>query len=88
MSVRGSVLIWLLLLVLLALSVWATALPLGGFRVAVHLGIALVMVTLVGWFFMRLNRADGRVRLFALGGLFWLGCLFLLTILDVVTRAS
>lgn len=86
MSIRTPLLVWLLLLILLALNIAAVTLPVSYIKTAVHLSLATLMAVLMGVFFMRLKEADGMLRLFAAGGVFWLFFLFLLTLLDVITR--
>jgi cytochrome c oxidase subunit 4 len=74
------------LLVLLVLSLLSGALPLGGASLPVALGIAAVKVILVGLFFMHLRGSSGVARLFAGGGVFWLGILIALSLADYVSR--
>lgn len=83
---RGFILVWAALLALLAATMLATFLPIGELKAPLNLLIAVVKAGLVAWFFMHLRKATGLVRLFALGGLFWLGLLFSLTFADYATR--
>ncbi|MFE8069444.1 hypothetical protein QQM79_00125 [Marinobacteraceae bacterium S3BR75-40.1] len=86
MNVRLAVVTWLLLLIMLGISLSALMLQTPWLRMTVHLGSAVVMGALVMAIFMRLRSADGLIRLYALGGLMWLGFLLLLTLLDFISR--
>ena len=50
------------------------------------MGIATVQALLVGYFWMHLKRKDKVVMLTALSALFWTGLLFVLFLVDFVTR--
>jgi len=86
MTMRAAVLVWVALLAMLGASLLALQLETGPLRYTLHLGAAAVMAALVMTVFMRLKTADGMMRLFALGGLFWLSFLFLLTLLELLSR--
>lgn len=87
MGYRPLWLVWLLLLLLLGLTVAATQVTLGPWRLVVHLGTAVTMAGLMIAVFLGLARRDGLVRLFALGGLVWLGLLFGLSLVEVLSRS-
>lgn len=80
------ILIWAAMLVLLALSVGVTFLPIGLWRQAISLSIAAVKAALILWFFMELRRSEGVVRLAAVGALTFLAIMFTLFSADYVTR--
>lgn len=86
---RKNGLVWGALLVLLALTLGAAHLPLGGFNVVIGLAIAGIKVALVALIFMGLGRSAALIRLAAAAGLLWLAILFMLTLADVLaTRQS
>lgn len=85
---RGYVFVFLGLLALLALTVWAAQFSLGSWGIVVTLAIAGAKAALVVTFFMQLRHSSGLVIVFALGGFFWLGILFLLTFADLLTRGA
>jgi len=69
---RKNGLVWLALLVLLGLKLWAARLPLGGFNVVVGLAIAGIKVTLVIVIFMGLGSSAPLTRLAAAACVFGL----------------
>ncbi|MDN5870266.1 MAG: hypothetical protein L0H73_06040 [Nitrococcus sp.] len=77
---------WVGLLLLLAGSVLITALVPGPAYIAVNMGFAVLMAALIFTVFMKLRGAEGLLRLFAVGGLMWLGFLLLLSLADFLTR--
>jgi len=85
---RSYVVVFLLLLALLAVTVWVAQLPFGSWAIVVTLAIASAKAALVIVYFMQLRHSSGLVRVFALGGFFWLAILFLLTFADLLTRGS
>ena len=86
MNYRQPIIIWLGLLALLALNVGLNALTTGMWRPMLHYLLATAMAALLMVFFMRLRASDGLVRLFAVGGLLWLGLLIGITLAEVLTR--
>ncbi|MCC8969495.1 cytochrome C oxidase subunit IV family protein [Bradyrhizobium brasilense] len=78
---------WLALLALLALTVTLAYLPLGSFNSAVAIVIAAIKATIVAVFFMELRDRGARLLIFAGAGLFWLGILLWLGLMDFMTRA-
>jgi cytochrome c oxidase subunit 4 len=80
------VLAWLALLALLALTVTAAYLPLGTFNVVVALTIATTKAAIVAAIFMELRHRGPRTFVFAGAGLFWLGILLWLGLMDFLTR--
>ncbi|MFG1410694.1 cytochrome C oxidase subunit IV family protein [Xanthobacter sp. VTT E-85241] len=79
-------LVWLVLLMLLALTVGASLVLTGPESLAAGLGIACAKAVLIYWFFMGLRRENGLLRLFAVGAGAWLLILGLLTATDYATR--
>jgi len=88
MRARSLILVWLALLLLLALSVGATFLPIGGWRHGISIGVGFVKAGLVLWFFMKLRTAGGLARLSVLGTLLFLMALILLVWIDYASRSS
>ncbi|WOH83297.1 cytochrome C oxidase subunit IV family protein [Bradyrhizobium sp. BEA-2-5] len=77
---------WLALLALLALTVTLAYLPLGSFNFAAAIAIAAIKATIVAVFFMELWDRGARLLVFAGAGLFWLGILLWLGLMDFMTR--
>ncbi|MBS0531374.1 MAG: cytochrome C oxidase subunit IV family protein [Proteobacteria bacterium] len=77
---------WLALLLLLTLTVTLAYVPLGHFNSSVALAIAATKATIIGAVFMELRRRGPRTFIFAGAGLFWLGILLWLGMMDFMTR--
>lgn len=77
---------WLGLLGLLALTVTMAYVPLGTANAVAALGIGITKATLVAAIFMELRHRDALTLLFASAGLFWLGILLWLGLMDFLTR--
>jgi cytochrome c oxidase subunit 4 len=77
---------WLALLTLLALTVVLAQIPLGSLNAIVALTIAFVKAAVVATFFMELRHRGMRTFIFAGAGLFWLGILLWLGLMDYLTR--
>jgi cytochrome c oxidase subunit IV len=77
---------WLALLALLALTVTLAYAPLGEFNAVVALGIGTTKAAIVAAVFMELRHRGPRTFLFAGAGLFWLGILLWLGMMDFLTR--
>ena len=77
---------WLGLLALLALTVTLAYVPLGAANAVVALGIGTVKAVLVAAIFMELRHRRGLTLVFASAGLFWLGILLWLGLMDFLTR--
>jgi cytochrome c oxidase subunit 4 len=86
-SVRGDLFVWIALLVLLALTVGTSFIPMGRINLIVNLAIAAAKALLVAVFFMHVWRGGALVRFVALVGLAWLAILVLLSANDFATRA-
>jgi cytochrome c oxidase subunit IV len=77
---------WLALLALLALTVALAYMPLHAFNAAVALTIASIKAGIVAAIFMELRHREPRTLVFAGAGLFWLGILLWLGLMDFLTR--
>jgi cytochrome c oxidase subunit IV len=78
--------VWAALMLLLAITVAATFLPLGDLRILVSYGVAIAKAALVLWYFMELSNDDGLARLAALAAFAWTSILFILVCADYLTR--
>jgi len=77
---------WLGLLALLGLTVSLAYLPLGAFNALVALGIGTIKAAIVAAIFMELWHRNMRMLVFAGAGLFWLGIMLWLGLMDFLTR--
>jgi cytochrome c oxidase subunit 4 len=84
---RQLMLTWILLILLLALEIGVSLLPLGRSARPLVLVPAVLMVAAVGMVFMEAGRGPEIVRLFAGASLLWLAILLGLGSLDPLTRA-
>jgi cytochrome c oxidase subunit 4 len=78
---------WLALLALLTLTVSLAYVPFGTFNFALSIVIAAAKAIIVAAFFMELRDRGPRLLIFAGAGLFWLGIMLWLGMMDFVTRA-
>ena len=78
--------ITLALLLLLALTAWASFLPLGDFSTPVAVGIAVAKALLILLYFMQLRISEPLYRLVAGAAFAWLSILFVLSLSDYLTR--
>jgi cytochrome c oxidase subunit 4 len=79
---------FLLLLILLALEVWMSLLPLSSSIRLLILIPAVVMVALVAFGFMEIATAPPAAHLFAVAALLWLAILLGLGSVDPLTRTD
>ena len=77
---------WLALLSLLAMTVALAYVPLGAGNAVVALSIGTMKAGLVAAIFMELRNRNGLTLVFAAAGLFWLGILLWLGLMDFMTR--
>jgi cytochrome c oxidase subunit IV len=77
---------WIVLLGLLALTVTLAYLPLGAFNAVIALSIAATKAAIVAAVFMELRQRGARTFIFAGAGVFWLGILLWLGLMDFLTR--
>jgi cytochrome c oxidase subunit IV len=85
-SYKTYISIWILLMILTAITVFVSYVDVGIFNIVIAMSVASVKAAMVALFFMHLKFEDGITWAFAL---FPLGLLFLLigmTILDTFTR--
>ena len=78
--------IWALLMLLLGLTVFLSALSLGFWGTPLALLIATVKALLVAVFYMHLRHSSALIRLAAGAALLWLSLLFTLTWADFLSR--
>jgi len=84
--IRLMVAVWLGLLLLLALTVGLSFLPLGDLSPLASIGIAAAKAALVVWFFMHLRQDSGIIRLVALAAVIWIAILLTLPWIDFSSR--
>jgi cytochrome c oxidase subunit 4 len=84
---RTYYLIFLVLMVCTALTVWVAFLDLGVMNSVAALAIAVFKATLVVLFFMHVKYSPRLTWLVVIGGLFWLGLLLMMTMGDYLTRS-
>ena len=85
---RSIVATWIGLMWLLATTIVVAYQPLGAFNGPAAVAIAAIKSVLVAIFFMGLRRKAGIVLLAAGMGVFWLGILLWLGLMDFVTRGT
>jgi cytochrome c oxidase subunit 4 len=78
--------IFLMLLILLAATVWLSRIDLGKWNTFAALVIAGMKASLVICYFMHLRKSNGLIKLAALAGFLWLGILIVLMLSDFLTR--
>jgi len=78
--------VFIALLVLLAVTVAASYVPLGRFNVVIGLMIAITKTFLVMLFFMHVSYSGRLVWVYVGVGFFWLAILLALTMADFLTR--
>ena len=83
---RAIVISWLLLLALLAITVFISYQPLGQLNLIVALFIATAKALIVAAIFMELRERGGVMIAFAIAGFFWLSILVWLSGIDFITR--
>jgi cytochrome c oxidase subunit 4 len=83
---RALLAAWLALMVLLAMTVTLSYVPLGSFNGVIALLIAATKASIVAAIFMELRHRDARTFIFAGAGLFWLGIMLWLGMMDFLTR--
>jgi cytochrome c oxidase subunit 4 len=85
---KGYVLVWFLLLLLLGITVSASYIHFGVFNAAIALGIAVTKAVLIGAYFMHLRTSPRLIWLVATVGFVWLSIMFGLTAADYMTRKA
>jgi cytochrome c oxidase subunit IV len=84
---KNYVVIWAILMVGTALTVFAATLELGVFNIVLALLIATIKGTLVVLFFMHLRYSTKLTMVTVIASIFWLFILFALTMTDYISRA-
>ena len=79
-------LVWIALLVLLAITVGSSYIPLGALNSPINLVIAGMKVALIVTFFMHLIESTALLRLAAATSVFWLIFMFTLMFSDYLSR--
>jgi cytochrome c oxidase subunit 4 len=85
-AIRSTILVWLALLVLLAISAASSFFFAGPLNLLVSFGTAALKALLIFWFYMHLREEDGLNRVFAIGAIVWLVLLLAFPAVDLVTR--
>jgi cytochrome c oxidase subunit 4 len=86
-SVKTYAIVWIVLLILTAVTTEVAYIDLGAFSVVVALTIAVCKMLLVALFFMHVRHSTKLTKLVVLGGLLWLLILISLTLTDFATRS-
>lgn len=86
MTPWGYVIVFVVLLVLLALTVGAAYLDLGPWSTVLAIAIASLKALLVILYFMHVRYSTPLTWLYAAVGFIWLGILIVLTLSDYLTR--
>jgi cytochrome c oxidase subunit 4 len=81
------VVVWLGLMILLALTLASSYIPMGPWNTAANLGISCAKALLIALYFMHLRQAGALLRIAAVVGLLWLALLFGLSWSDMGTRS-
>lgn len=84
--VRVYVSVWIALIILTVLTVYAASVDLGFLNLAVGLAIACTKATLVIWFFMGLRHNTSLTKVTCAAGFIWLLILFGLGMSDYLSR--
>ena len=77
---------WLTLMVLFVANFLLAYLPLAVGNLAPSLGIAALMIAVLGTFLMDLRNSKALTRIVAGAGLFWTSLMFVLTFCDFLSR--
>lgn len=85
-SVRVYFLVFGVLMVFTATTVWAAFIHLGVLNDLVALAIAVTKATLVVLYFMHVRHSSRLTKVVVVAGFFWLAILFGLTLSDYFTR--
>lgn len=88
MSVKTSVTVFVILLVLLFATVGAAYLPLGELHVPIAMTIATIKAALIVLFFMHLLYSHRLSTIFSVAAFLWLAILVALTLNDYWTRGA
>jgi cytochrome c oxidase subunit 4 len=83
---KTYIFVWMSLLILLAVTVAVSYIPLGWMNAAVVVGIAITKAVIIIMFFMHVRYSPRLIWVFAGAGFFWLCILFALSFSDYLTR--
>lgn len=86
MTLRTATLTYLVLLVILAITVGSTFLPMGVANSLINLGAAVAKAALIGEVFMHLRRNRPLIIISIVVMIFWLCLMYGLTLSDYATR--
>jgi cytochrome c oxidase subunit IV len=86
-SIKTYSAVWIVLLVLTAVTTAVAYVDLGPFSVVVALVIAFCKMLLVALFFMHIRHSTRLTRLVVAGALVWLAIMLAFTMADIMTRA-
>lgn len=86
MTIRASILTYIGLMVLLALTVGSTFIPIGVGNSMVNLAIAVAKAALIGAVFMHLRQTGPLVTIAVAVLVAWIGLMYGLTLNDYFTR--
>jgi cytochrome c oxidase subunit 4 len=85
-SVATYVWVFVALMVMTAVTVWASGQDFGAMNTAVALAIAVAKATLVALFFMHVKYGTSLVKLCVVAAVVWLGFLIVITMSDYRAR--
>ncbi len=85
-SLKTYYTIFLALMVLTALTVYAAFVDFGPLNILIAMAIAVLKAFLVLWFFMHVRHGNPLLRVFAFAGFLWLAILIAFTLQDFLTR--
>lgn len=85
---RNYIFVFLSLMVLTAITVWAAFHDWGAWNDVVAMGIAVIKACMVVLIFMHVRYSTKLTWLVVLAGVMWLGIFFLLTFSDYMTRVD
>jgi len=85
-SVPTYVGVFLALMALTGVTVWASGQDFGALNTGVALGIAVTKATLVVLFFMHVKYGSSLVKLYIVAAIVWLGILISITMSDYASR--
>jgi len=80
--------VWIALMILLLLTWGIAQADLGPFNTPIAIGVSVIKMMLVLWFFMHLRHESGLTWLFAAAGLIWFLIMVDLTLSDYLTRGK
>lgn len=85
-SNKTYIIVWIILMILTAITVYVSYIHFGVFNIVVAMGVASIKASIVALYFMHLKFEDSITWVFALFPLSLLALLIGMTILDTFTR--